>query len=533
MRNNLKLIRIFILMVGFMVIVGGIVNEMGVVRSETLPTKGPVDISPQEGSCFWGGRRVNGLFYFYIYQGEAWHFSSDMKEAYLCPIKIWSELDQEAVSDIWYKGYKGTLEDKENVMMWGKYIINDQFFIVREKFCRCYDNLFQIKEGIIKEVAEGTVDIGEIFGLEKEYLTGEGVEYYNITYYETTSIFEKLEEGKKGIGITFVEEDAFLSIRGNLFTNIIPYEEGKDPNYIFLDEQGEIIRADFTVNDKGGSYTFGNNAKFVPPNSRVFFDKRATGIPEYTTAFGIDIKVPDGSDLTEFSGLFDYVKEGYPTILRGDEITLPNNIILRSDDLSKNGELIIEENGYLFREGIIDYKDKRFDSSKQLGDILFADSDADLSDYEGNWVRESSKDFEMHSVEEGRIKMEALPGNEFFEIHEEDYLRLEIHWGDGLKVIKDKGEIFTIEHYPSKRGKIVIRNGMNDLKLEDGAVWYEHYLIEERKLGMEQSVPFQVKSSVFPKTNSGENYLLEFDGENSFWFLSPNGEKRLFFRYGL
>ena len=70
--------------------------------------------------------------------------------------------------------------------------------------------------------------------------------------------------------LTFIGESSSAIIKDNPFDNIKPKDEVTNA-FIKLDDQGEIIEADFTTNEQGSSYVIGNDRIDVPPNSRVVF----------------------------------------------------------------------------------------------------------------------------------------------------------------------------------------------------------------------------------------------------------------------
>lgn len=528
-KKNLVIVKVLALILGIIMGLYIFGSEVKIVSSEDeiFYARGETDFPSQEGSCFWGGRLVNGMFYFYIYKEGSWQFSNDVRASGMCPIKIWPEPAQKTFSDVWSSGYIGAPEHKDKLIQ--------EDFITREKSCRCYDDLL-IDDGI-KSIALETADLGEILGLEKEYLRGYGVEYYNISHYgDFYDIFNKPEKTEKGIVITFIEKDAFLNIGEDKFTNIELQKSPKHPPYIFLDENGEIIRADFTVNSNGGKYTFEGKTISVPPNSRVFFDERIIGSVHIPS--GIDIQIPEGIDLTEFSSLFDIFGESESSLtVRGNDINFPNGLVLKNND-DDEGELIITKEGYFLTRGMVEHKGMRFDASKQTGDVLFTDSSIDSSGYNGNKVIINEENFEMHSSEDGAVIMRVLPGNELFntfkhvqddkgnliEIPDEnDYLQLEAYRGSWFEVFKEREDVI-VKHYGNNT---VIRNGKSTLELDSGYGNYEPYskykkdnpysiVTSTSLLGSPEAVDFILRGA-------GTDYDLVFY-KNSLSYVLPNGE---------
>ncbi|MEK6897940.1 MAG: hypothetical protein AABX28_01130 [Nanoarchaeota archaeon] len=95
------------------------------------------------------------------------------------------------------------------------------------------------------------------------------------------------EKTDSGATITFKGGD--ITLNKNEFTNIKSQDEAKLPSFIKLNEKGEIINAEFTVNEIGGNYIFGNTKFYAPPNSRVLFDEKT----------GIQVKVEKDAEIKE------------------------------------------------------------------------------------------------------------------------------------------------------------------------------------------------------------------------------------------
>ncbi|MBI2043664.1 hypothetical protein HYT25_04720, partial [Candidatus Pacearchaeota archaeon] len=167
----------------------------------------------------------------------------------------------------------------------------------------------------------------------------------------------------EGIKLTFVNEGASVNIGGDIFQDIVPQGKAGHPTEIELDKSGGILRADFTVNEKGGTYVFGNTQIYAPPNSRVFFDKK-TGLEYgrvgleyyYDKRAGINIVVPDGSEFKEIpKPKTEGVLTDYVTTIKSikyGSFKLPSGDIVTSGELSyENGQPFIS---YHNKKAIID-----------------------------------------------------------------------------------------------------------------------------------------------------------------------------------
>ncbi len=113
-------------------------------------------------------------------------------------------------------------------------------------------------------------------------------------------------EPKKGESLTLDGKNKFENIAS-----------GK----IKLNNKGEITEADFTTDDKGGSYNFNGNIIEAPPNSQVTYKEGTIG-----RASKITMDVPDGSKLDKLPS-FEKDKFGNVQITSKDEggsFTLPD-----------------------------------------------------------------------------------------------------------------------------------------------------------------------------------------------------------------
>ncbi|MEK6833463.1 MAG: hypothetical protein AABY32_05425, partial [Nanoarchaeota archaeon] len=93
---------------------------------------------------------------------------------------------------------------------------------------------------------------GKIFG------TKDGVKY------------NKIDEEKHRFSV--INQNVELNIGDSSFKDILPKDSTGKQSFIDVDNSGNILKADFAVNEKGGDY-FINGIKFqAPPNSRVYYD---------------------------------------------------------------------------------------------------------------------------------------------------------------------------------------------------------------------------------------------------------------------
>ena len=254
---------------------------------------------------------------------------------------------------------------------------------------------------------EQSTDIGVLMGLDEGQIIGQGVEYY--------------QSPDKNTQLTFSKADAEVDVNGNKFANIVPQDQAKHPSFIELDKDGNPVKADFTVNENGGKYIFGNTQIDVPPNSRVFFDKET----------GVKIKAAEGAEFTQnptnlgMPGL-----EKHLTTIEGDNYKLSNGAVISGKLGFDNGQAFVPKGDSAIINGVeltskLPFRQINvfFDGQKHEGDYAsfdLANKNLILSTGNGQFSKFNFKE-----------------GNPFLEIN--------------------KGTHFNIEH----NGEIEIRNRAN------------------------------------------------------------------------
>ncbi len=117
--------------------------------------------------------------------------------------------------------------------------------------------------------------------------------------------------------ITFTKENSLFKYQGKVLTNIKPETETL-PSYLILDDKGNIIGGEITVNEKGSIYSLNNQRISAPPNTHVqIIDKDHT-----------KIILPDSAKLTEYP-VINRDTSGIVEVT-GKNIQLPNGYNLRS-----------------------------------------------------------------------------------------------------------------------------------------------------------------------------------------------------------
>jgi len=267
------------------------------------------------------------------------------------------------------------------------------------------------------------VDIGSLlFNLAEGEISGSGVTYEKI--------------GEDGL-VTFAQEDANLNIKGNSFENILP-STSENPSFIKMDKAGEILNADFTTNDKGGTFLINGVSFDAPPNSRVFFDNENG----FSLADGTKINSLDES----------YIENGIS--IGGKNIEVLDNFILR------DGNLKIDSEGYLLDSGIVTSKGKFVFSDEKTGSVLFANADSDLENYNGNYILDKEGILEIHSSENGLVPVGILGDDSVYKFQGDEKLSFYVSDGASLKIQKGSGEFSSLLTPDiSGEGSITIDNG--------------------------------------------------------------------------
>lgn len=168
------------------------------------------------------------------------------------------------------------------------------------------------------------IDIPSSYGFNTGEITGMGI----------------LIRSRKGdfLRVDFVVGGAVACIKENCFRNIVPITEKRA--YIDINNSNlAILKAYFTTNNESGTYIINNRTLDLPPNTDLYFDGEK-----------INIEVPDGTDLTSFPNLFEFIFGSSPTIIKGKDITISEYLKF------KEGELKLIENGYEFKGEEITYK---------------------------------------------------------------------------------------------------------------------------------------------------------------------------------
>ena len=326
------------------------------------------------------------------------------------------------------------------------------------------------------------------------------------------------EKTAEGAVITFKGGD--VNVNGNEFNKIQSQDTAKHPSFVELDKNGNLISADFSVNEQGGKYVFGDTEIAAPPSSRVLFDEKT----------GIKIKVQDGAELSpnpSHSNNPDL--ENYIVAVEGNKFLLQNGDVV-------SGRLWFDNNGQAFV--------KAYDEV-YLNDVLILPSKNDIYFFSGddfspelyknqNYYYTGSKGDILHSVQGGEVNAEYLAGNKLFNMYKitdadnsgklskipdkNDFLRLHVSSGDSLDISDRSGQglIPKINHNRDVKdfesGLTSIISGRMTFSIGDNINLVKPDVLSLHPLAQQESVPFQLESELL-------NQRLKVSSSNVFTIL--------------
>ena len=251
------------------------------------------------------------------------------------------------------------------------------------------------------------MDIGKLMGLEESNIIGDGLKY------------EKQDEGSK---LIFEKEDSNLNINGNKFENIDPKSDGgRRVSSIELDEKGDITKADFTVNEKGGDYVIGGTKFHADPGSRVEFKEgKITITPSENQE--ITNPIPEKKDDSKSKDLKEYLvtydcEKGCK--IKGKEVN--------GKLVYKDGKLFVAPGQETTINGVkIENYNPTFGAKNT--DVYF-----DGKEHEGTYVSFGEKTFIASSKGgEGVIGFEE--SNPYLKIDKGDYVAMELKLDSSVKI---------------------------------------------------------------------------------------------------
>ncbi len=227
------------------------------------------------------------------------------------------------------------------------------------------------------------------------------------------------------------------------------YENIAEDGYLKLGDDGLVKEARF-ISTGESVYKFGDYESIkVGANTQIEYkDGSLTVHGEGKNFLYGDLNISLMSEFADFSG---------------NQIKCTNCIIeeIELKGIGKEeGVLILVDEGYLIMNGEAIYKQNLLKVNENNKKILIANPDADLSDYEGNWLRQTSNILEFQSSKEGYIELDFLEDHKILNTDNKDKLTVIVQEGDGLKFEErtKKGLIPKAVHKSSEEGETTILN---------------------------------------------------------------------------
>jgi len=192
------------------------------------------------------------------------------------------------------------------------------------------------------DIEKGTIEFGQKQELINDFV-GKDIENKAI------SVSNVQITKEEGISTITTKEKGFLVItKTNPETGeekFFSYDNMKEGGKLELDEEGEVIGADFITNEQGGTYNFGSDQIDVPPNSQVLFKDSV-----------VNVIVSERSGVKEFPTKVEGFGGTSNTIYyngNGESITFPGHIQLQDGILGfRDGQAFIPKGGFSELNGV-------------------------------------------------------------------------------------------------------------------------------------------------------------------------------------
>ncbi len=359
------------------------------------------------------------------------------------------------------------------------------------------------------EIEEGSIDFGEEEYSIKEFfinLTVEDVVVSNANYDFETHKLDIKENGFLKINIENEEGE----VEELVYENI---KEG----YFILGDGGLIEEAEIISSEDNSVYKFGNNeAITVSADTKIVYKNGVVEISgeDINFLYG-DLNINLGSEFIDF---YDGTITCFDCVV--------DDIELRGFDESSFGTLSIVDEGYLIEGGEAIYKQNKFSVERDNQKILIANFGEDLSDYDGNWFKQSSDVLEIQSAIRHAVDVEFLENHEILNTDSQDVLFVRIRSGDGLIIENREAEglIPKVTHKSSEHGVTRIMNDKMEIRSNINGLFFNPPtaldLAGEDSEGKFQSVALEIESdSGFAdmklRINSYRQFIIltEDDGE--------------------
>jgi len=269
------------------------------------------------------------------------------------------------------------------------------------------------------------------------------------------------------------------------------------------DKDGKLTNASFTTGKDGGSLIFGEEKlEKIDPNVNVILKDGK-----------ITLLSAEGKDKT-------FVYNDKTIGLFGKNAVNINSDIVTGKDFSYDGVKVLNGQGKISNDGFSLQKGSGERNgvkvSDYVGDVLFANSDADLSSYPGNYIQEKNG-LNIVSGEKSSVKAEIIKDNLYFKevIDKQDNLAFTLSNKDGISIeSREKiGLVPAISQFSdNKMGETIIENGRLSFGITNGEI--NLFLTGTSENLGKQSCAFELIQTQSLGKNTGSN--LKMDSYNQF-----------------
>ncbi|MBR9702116.1 hypothetical protein GOV13_04305 [Candidatus Pacearchaeota archaeon] len=296
----------------------------------------------------------------------------------------------------------------------------------------------------------------------------------------------ELKDGSKieGYGIdhnegvyTFAGEDNKLCLPNDCFENIKSQDKAGHPSYIETDEEGNIIKADFTTDENGGTYRLGEKTLELLPNTRIQYENGEYIIyrKEGKESGSFKFKNQQEDKFTQIDFYFDEKIDitgnrifGKNFVIDGDLVKGINGgegeVMISNGKINYIGEKTIatikgvehrtsEENLNFYSGGVNVYYDENFNPSQHRNENYF--------NYGRNSIHSGGEGFSSTLTEENEI---------FHELKFKKTIKGTPHEEIGSFVISPNDGYLEIKRNSNQKEFILDVNSEGDFEIENGRI---------------------------------------------------------------
>jgi len=308
------------------------------------------------------------------------------------------------------------------------------------------------------------------------------------------------------------ENNYDVCVNGLCFENILPQDKVEENlQAITMDPKtGKIETATLTFGEKGGICNLGDGEFPIPAWGRVKYNSKYDDTIEI--ACKKDSKV---TEIAQIGGITYY----------GDDIEFPGGLMI------KHGIIKTEKNGYFVEQGDIVFKQNVINAIKNRREqiLLVTNPDADMSNYNCNWIRQTKEKLEIQSAYKGSININFLENHEILNTNINNKLSAKITYGDGLIFENrvENGLPPLVKHKQEDYGKtLIVDDGLKLIFDINGFEMQNTQLtLDEIYSGQYQSVSLEIESDLLKN-----NEKIKIDSNSQISMFSEDGKEIVKFR---